>query len=248
MSVDELLNDLENGTERDQEDAAFDLGHHREKRVVDALILTLTSSKEPGIRSAAAESLGRLADLEAFDALMKGLTSELGIIRNSSAFALGKLGDKRAADSIAALLADEDKSVVSSATHALAKLADHRAVYPLIKIVETGRYRQQLAAVRVLGELKAGEGVATLSQLYNETSDPDLRQAIIKSLGEIGSADCIPVLVNALDNQISYVRKNAVLALGVILHKPVEPKLRQMAKADEDPDVRAAAKTSLEAY
>ncbi|HNE84502.1 MAG TPA: HEAT repeat domain-containing protein [bacterium] len=246
-SIDELLKDLQSNKVEVKEEAAFELGGYDDPKVVSALMGVLKSQhEEVGVRAAAAESLGRLGKVEAFDALMECLKSGEYMVRSAAAYALGKLGDKRAADALFFLLKDSDHSVVSSAAHALAKLHDRRAVLPLIHIVETKRPRQQVAAVRVLGDLHDAQAVAPLVKLYKKISDPDLKHAIIRALDDISAPGCEDVLMEALDDSVSFVRRYAADALGNIKHKPAKDKLMQLAQSDTDGDVRNVAKQAAD--
>jgi len=245
-SVDELINDLKHGRLEIQEEAAFELAGFHDSKAVEALIAALRNEEyEVGVRCAAAESLGRLGDKQAFDLLMTGLNSKEYMLRSACAFALGKLGDKRAADSLFFLLKDSDHSVVSSAAHALAKMHDKRAVLPLLHIVETGRTRQQLGAVRVIGDLRDPQAIPTLVKLYQKVSDPDLKQAVIRALDDISAPGCEELLMAALDDSISFVRRYAAHALGNMKYKAAKEKLTKLAESDEDSDVRDFAKDAL---
>jgi HEAT repeat protein len=244
-SVDGLIGELKHGRLEIREEAAFELGGFDEPQVVAALLDSLQNDNEVGVRSAAAESLGRLGKKEAFDPLMQGLKSSEYMVRSACAFALGKLGDKRAADSLFFLLKDTDHSVVSSAAHALAKMHDKRAVLPLVHIVEAGRHRQQSAAVRALGDLRDPLAVPVLVGLYKKVSDPDLKQIIIRALDDISAPGCEEVMIQALEDGVSFIRRYAADALGNIRYKGAVEKLKKLSESDEDTDVRNVAKEAL---
>jgi HEAT repeat protein len=244
-SVEDLIKDLKHGRLEIREEAAFELGGFDEPQVMAALLESLETDHEVGVRCAAAESLGRLGKKESFDTLMQGLKSTEYMVRSACAFALGKLGDKRAADSLFFLLKDTDHTVVSSAAHALAKMHDKRAVLPLIHVIETGRHRQQAAAVRVLGDLRDARAVPALVSLYKEVSDPDLKQGIIRALDDISAPGCEEILMQALDDHVSFVRRYAADALGNVHYKAAKEKLAKLAESDEDQDVKNVAKDAL---
>ncbi len=244
-SVDELLADLKSDKLEIKEEAAFELGGYDDERVVKALLNALNSdAEEVGVRAAAAESLGRLGKTEAFDSLVKGIKSTEYMVRSACAYALGKLGDKRAADDLFYLLKDSDHSVVSSAAHALAKMHDKRAALPLIHIVETKRPRQQVAAVRVLGDLKDPQAVGPLVKLYKKISDPDLKHAIIRALDDISAPGCEEILMEALEDKVSFIRRYAADALGNLKYTAAKSKLQKLSDSDEDPDVKSVAKAA----
>lgn len=241
----DLIRELKNGRLETREEAAFELGGFDEPAVVAALIDSFKSDLEVGVRSACAESLGRLGKREAFDVLHQGLKASEYMVRSSCAYALGKLGDKRACDSLFFLLKDSDHSVVNAAAHALAKLGDKHAVLPLIHIAESGRHRLQMDAVRSLGDLKDAQAVPALTNLYKKTTDPDLKQAIIRSLDDISAPGCEDTLMEALSDSISFVRRYAAEALGKMKHTPAKDTLKKLSESDEDPDVQKMAKEAL---
>lgn len=244
-STEDLIKDLKHGRLEIREEAAFELGGFDEPAVVAALIDAFKNDLEVGVRSSAAESLGRLGKKEAFDILLQGLKASEYVVRSACAFALGKLGDKRAGDSLYFLLKDNDHSVVSAAAHALAKLGDKRAVLPLIHIMETGRHRQQIDAIRMLGDLRDVQALPGLAKLYKETSDPDTKQAVIRALDDISAPGCEEVLMEALQDSISFVRRYAAEALGKMKHAPAKDTLKKLAESDEDPDVQKMSKEAL---
>lgn len=244
-SIGDLISELKHGRLEIREEAAFELGGFDDPAAAGALVEAFKNDPEVGVRSAAAESLGRLGKKDALDILLQGLKASEYMVRSSCAYALGKLGDKRAADPLFFLLKDSDHSVVSAAAHALAKLGDRRAVFPLIHIVESGRHRQQIGAVRTLGDLKDPQAVPALTNLYKKTTDPDLKQAIIRSLDDISAPGCEEVLMEALRDPISFVRRYAADAVGNIKYAAAKDLLKKIAESDEDPDVQRMAKDAL---
>ncbi|HYG74980.1 MAG TPA: HEAT repeat domain-containing protein [Planctomycetota bacterium] len=66
------------------------------KAASEALCAVLENDKDADVRTAAAFTLGRLADARAFDALVKGLSDESEAVRTQAVTALGLLRDERA--------------------------------------------------------------------------------------------------------------------------------------------------------
>ncbi|HNB57715.1 MAG TPA: HEAT repeat domain-containing protein, partial [bacterium] len=85
-----------------------------------------------------------------------------------------------------------------------------------------------------------------LVKLYKKISDPDLKHAIIRALDDISAPGCEDVLMEALDDSVSFVRRYAADALGNIKHKPAKDKLMQLAQSDTDGDVRNVAKQAAD--
>ncbi|HNJ72850.1 MAG TPA: HEAT repeat domain-containing protein, partial [bacterium] len=65
--------------------------------------------------------------------------------------------------------------------------------------------------------------------------------------GAVVEIDDMAVLVmEALDDSVSFVRRYAADALGNIKHKPAKDKLMQLAQSDTDGDVRNVAKQAAD--
>jgi HEAT repeat protein len=79
-----------------REETAYALGKTRSKLVTDDLILLLQKDKSDEVRGACAVASGLIADVKAFDALVKALSRKNDFIQRSAARSLGQIGDKRA--------------------------------------------------------------------------------------------------------------------------------------------------------
>ena len=86
-------------------------------------------------RAWAAEALGRLGDMRAFQPLMNAADDPIGGVRACAVGALGALGDSRAYDRFIAALRDEDEGVRYRAVISLGKLGDIRAVEHIMGVV-----------------------------------------------------------------------------------------------------------------
>lgn len=62
-------------------------------------------------------------------------------------------------------------------------------------------------AVWILGKLKSIKAVDPLKILFEQTDNPFLKIEILIALGEIGTQDALDLIVNALDSEISIVRR-----------------------------------------
>jgi HEAT repeat protein len=60
-----------------------------------------------------------------------------------------------------------------------------------------------------LGKLRSIKAVDPLKILFEQTDNPFLKIEILNSLGEIGTQDALDLIVNALDSEISIVRRKA---------------------------------------
>lgn len=64
-------------------------------------------------------------------------------------------------------------------------------------------------AVWILGKLKSIKAVGPLKMLFEQTDNPFLKIEILNAFGEIATQDTIDLIVNALDSDISIVRRKA---------------------------------------
>jgi len=88
----------------------------------------------------------------------------------------------------------------------------------LINILEDPSlgYRGKVIAIDIIGDLKCKKAIPTLTRLLHNSESRDIRRASIKSLSEINNGDARDVLIKAVKDHDSHVRKTAVIALGKI--------------------------------
>ncbi len=105
----DLLRILANGDPEEQFWAALALGHLRERQAIVPLKALLSSSKDDNwARHAAAEALGRIGDLSAYDLLLDALHHPDVVTRISAADGLGYLGHAAAIPALEdAILSDK---------------------------------------------------------------------------------------------------------------------------------------------
>ena len=146
-----------------------------------------------GLRTAAAEALGRLGDARAVEPLIAALDAPrtLSLRRAAIATSLGQIGDPRAVDPLIAAMGaiglndvapkqvnrDERLSLLAASTSALARIGDPRAVDPLIALLKIGARSMSSADwIEVFRRLAA----AALVQI----GDPRAVEPLIAALGD----------------------------------------------------------------
>jgi HEAT repeat protein len=107
--------------------AISSLGHLKERRAVDPLIVALCGSDE-AVRVSAARALGRIGDSRAVGPLAAQLGAREVAVRSAAAGALGRTGGAGAVDPLVAALRDESLLVRETAARSLGALADARAL------------------------------------------------------------------------------------------------------------------------
>jgi hypothetical protein len=85
----------------------------------------------------------------------------------------------------------------------------------LIRLLEdpTATQAQKTTAITLLGNMSAVDAIPSLNRMLQEKHSPVAHNAAI-ALGAIGHADCIPLLLNALEHQKAETRLAAVKGLG----------------------------------
>ncbi|MBL0313726.1 MAG: HEAT repeat domain-containing protein [Holophagaceae bacterium] len=143
----------------------------------------------------ALRAIGPKAELPLREALA---APEWYLVRNVVSL-LGEIGETSAFDDVALTLSHKDARVRRMSAKALGQLDAGRAIPLLIEALPNADSNTLIELVAQLGELKDPRAVSPLVELLQEgkASDPEtekLRQAILESLGAIGSPEVVPLL------------------------------------------------------
>ncbi len=202
------------------------------------LVQGLESGDEAVVEASAA-ALGNLGDRTSVAALL-GILQTSGRPRHAAAWALGEIGDPLAIEPLVRSLGEEDASLRKEAVRALVKFGSLSvpAVLPFLR--QTGDPRSRRAAIRVLGEVRAGEAVGTLAAVTGENRD-----VAVWALGRTGGEGALQPVLSALSDPRWRVRREAAEALGNIEDDRAVPALKA-ALEDDAVVVREWAARSLE--
>ncbi len=74
-------------------------------------------------------------------------------------------------------------------------------------------------AVWILGKLKSVEAVKPVIKLFEQTDNPFLKMGILDALSEIGTPEAMDFILQALDADVSIVRKKAKKLIERRLYK-----------------------------
>ncbi|MGA0198449.1 MAG: HEAT repeat domain-containing protein [Prochlorotrichaceae cyanobacterium] len=169
---------------------------------VEQAIVNLQQTEDPSLRYYAAWWLGkfRVVEPEAITALIEALEDEVDRtpdggypLRRNAARALGKLGIARGVPPLITCLGCTDYYVREAASQALGELQDDRCVETLQSLLQDGDTDHEPAP-----------GLPHLRQPYD---------AIIESLGEIGSTTAIASIQPFCDHPVPRIRYAAYRAL-----------------------------------
>ena len=94
---------------------------------MDVLAISL-KDKDSGVRSRAAEALGKIGDKRAVDSLVAALKDPFSTVRAYAAESLGRIDDARTVDVLVVSLKDQDPGVRASAAESLGKIGETRTV------------------------------------------------------------------------------------------------------------------------
>src|SRR5262249_24633330 len=171
--------------------AAYALGVIGDSRAVKSLALLLRDERY-FVRQAAGRALGLIGEA-ALSQLMEMANSSTIAVRESAIEALGSFSTPKSIDRIVEALRDPNANVRSAAVRALGETGSERAVTELSSLLrdETSPLRSQAGAAL------ARIGRAATPVLIKALDDqrPSVRQLAAEALGEIGSADAVPPLI-----------------------------------------------------
>lgn len=123
---------------------------------------------------------------------------------------LGKFPEQAVLTLVKLLQQTTDSELIAIAGKTLIEIGD-RAIDALVDLLSQPEHR--LLAVRSLSYIRTASSIAPLLQVASDP-DPQLRTIAIKALGSFHDRRVPPILVTALQDKASSVRKEAAIALG----------------------------------
>jgi HEAT repeat protein/beta-lactamase regulating signal transducer with metallopeptidase domain len=248
-------------------------GTPADPKTVDALIGALKDG-DPGVRQAAAESLGRIGDPRSVDPL-SGLLNDGNVeVKRSAIEALGNIGDAKAIPALSRAAGDANPAVRREAAEALLSFDEPAAGEPLIKLLGDSDARVRLTAMEGLSARGDKRALGPLSKLVKDPNveiraravralsryrDPaaqeglvsalkdenaEVRAAAAAGLGELELKAAPQGLIDATRDPSANVRQQAAEALGQIHDPKTVPQLKALLE-DGDADVRGSAVEAL---
>ncbi|MDN5338915.1 MAG: hypothetical protein PWQ30_24 [Euryarchaeota archaeon] len=237
-AVDGLIRALKDEDPDIQSAAASILGDMRETAVTP--LMEALSDSDRFVRLVAARNLGRIGNKRAIEALIGSLHQEPDPeVRATVAEALGYMGSKEAIEPLALALRDRDEDVKIAAARSLGYIGGLSAIEPLVLALHDVDDRVRYAALEALktpDETMRRHLIAAL-----RTGDETFRAGVAEALEASGwrpetgeertlylmaqgrwaevewvGADALPVLAEALSDQLIEVRANAVRAIDRI--------------------------------
>jgi HEAT repeat protein len=203
--------------------------------LIDAL-----SDKDPSVRSAAVSSLGSFKYPQAAAALKEALNDSALTIRMDAVRALAKLGELDVRILLPLVRNDKDSLVRDEAARAVASLGP-TGVDALLQL--TAADAQTRAAVATgLGASKDNRAIVGLEK-FTHDGDLGVRLSAAHALGNIGTAEAVPLMMVLLKDPDRFVRNevgNAIARVGA----PALPALVDALHGD-DAELRDSATHAL---
>jgi len=206
--------------------------------VVNALIARL-KDENARVRSAAAHSLGRLADPRAVGPLIAVLADSDAAVRATAIEALADLEDPRAIGPIAALLRDAVTDVKRNALSALSHWEQGVPTAPVVALLDDPDAEVRHEAVDLLDHLHARSAGSAIARLIHDPSS-DVRSAVVQALGNLREQSGAAAITEALSDPDADVRQAALGALND-LRAPIAEAALLKLMADANADVRQRA-------
>ena len=158
----------------------------------------------------------------AFAPLTNQLDSSNATVRRNAAWAIGELtnmapGERaNAVPQLITLLGDSDEWVRMAAARALGELRDQRALSKLVATLSDDDWRVRELATWALSEMQDARAVNALCNVLLSDVRAEVRRGAAEALGEISSADALPVLRQALNDKEPSVSAKAAWAISEI--------------------------------
>lgn len=219
-----------------------------DKQTIRQMVESL-GDKRGLIRLSFAEALGNIGK-PALPFLLDALTNHPNVVvRRASGKTITLIADPSAVPTLVnSLLHDEDTVVRGSVVGALARTGE-ASVPPLLQIIASNEYPETSKGLATWA--LAFIGVSAKEYVYKEvkSKSPEVRAAVIGSIAAIAQQEADEnawnILMDAVDDSVSFVRCEATTALSNLKYKPAAPKLIDLLQNHEDWETRKAAALAL---
>jgi len=221
--------------------AANVLGELRAASALPELLRGLDDADDE-VRAKSATALGRLGDRSAVATLLDHLLSDSApFVRARIASALGRFGDVDVTDRLVHALGDPAWWVRVRSVEALERIGPS-AEQPLLTALDSGDREIRGRAAVTLERL--GAAAALAARIRNEEDD-ETAAAMLAKFPSAGARELIAELLVA---PMESARGLMLRALRRAARRDLVPEIAQMALADPDPSLRAAALDTLSRF
>ncbi len=170
--------------------------------------------EDPEIRADAAMRIGQARASKGVDSLIAVLDDPAEAVRVSAIRALGEIGEPRAVPALLKLADDPLITVRAALCQALTRIADPTSVPTLGKLLYDVEDSVRLTALYALARIPGDESLELIVSLAIRDQSDEIREHVIKVIGNRGARRAIPNLESALRGEADDVRANAAIVLG----------------------------------
>ncbi len=199
------------------------IGELRDSRGLEILLEAATHT-QPSVRGAAASALGDFGNVQGIPAVEHALEDKIAAVRTSAAISLGELGSPEARVALRKALNDSNPVVKAAVVSALLRLGEPfeavgTQLYQLAQNTDPGT---RSAAGKAVGRAHGASAKAGIAFLAGMLKDPIPRPRIAaaRALGQIGGAEVLPILMEALHDEDDAVRATAGGSIARIITHP----------------------------
>jgi aminopeptidase N len=237
--------------------AATALGERKTHESVAQLRRTLQSDSFFGVRIAASESLKKIGNDEAFEALADSLVQDDARVRRQVTRDLCSFYRPETCQKIFDILDRESNpGIQAAAIEALGKFQDDAAQQRIVQFLQMRSFRNQLAdaaieAIEAQNRPELAEPLmAEIERRRDEFSSRSLAAALV-TLGRINrsiddKSAIRDYIAGFLQDPRSPVRRGAINGLGALKDLSSAGLLESLAETERDEELAKAAKTALE--
>lgn len=207
-------------------------------------LLASLDDPNPGVRAAAARTIGLVGDRAAVPVLLDHLRRDTDVLAGEQiGEAIGRLGDQSAVTALLETLGSEDEAMQSRSAYALGLLGSEEAIPLLTRTLETAKPMAQRRAAEALAAVGTPEAIDALRAPLANSEMTAARNAAMIGLEEAGDR-AVDSLTQALNDQNAVLRMSAAEMLGWLQAERATPQLSR-SLADPSAEVRVQAGWSL---
>ena len=226
------------------ERAVLAIALHDDARVAGMLKNFISTSPNQRIRSSSVYWLGQVGGEQTFLASLVRNEAEDMKLRRSAAHAIGQSHDRGAINTLQELYrsvkeVELRRSVISAAGNSV----DEQAAFTFLLGVakQDADPETRRGAVRQLGHFHRDDAVEELMKFARTDANVDVRKSAIRALGERGEA-AVDNLLKLYDSEtVPDVKRSVLQSLSEVKSTRVEDKLFEIARSNENVDVRRQA-------
>jgi len=226
------------------------IGVRRDTKAV-ALAASLLDHNDPAVVDAAASALGRIANVESVETLLKGLQSEKASTRRAIGDALLICGEilKREGNADLAIkvfdavrTADVPKPIRLAAIRGAVVTRGPNGTDLLKELLQADDGAVFELALRIVREMKSPEATQELVK-YLSTASEERQAQIIAALADAGVEEALPAIRKAVVDARGVLQLAALRAMAKCGNSSDIPVLLQVAKSDDAPAAEEAKVT-----